>query len=845
MGKKVALLIGIGNYGSGLKTLQCPANGVNAMNTVLAEPEIGGFDEVIPLIDPDVGTMRSQIGAVFGRLAKSDLALFYFTGHGIKDMTGEFYLTTAQTQLFDNGRLNPGTAVEAEFVKRVMGNCYAQRKVIILDCCFGAAFAEGFLTMDDGGVDLEAELGGKGWVVLTAATARNYALEQEGEPLSVYTRYLTEGLRTGAAAKRGNAYISVGQLHDYLRTQVQKVAPTMSPEIFNARQGQAIQIAKAAIATRELTYREAIRSKIRRGQIGGAGRVYLNTLQQQLQLPPQRAAELETQELQPYAQKQAHLDTYRQALLAEIEVEYPLGDDAIADLQDLQKLLNLRDRDVRPLVIKTLQALSVRGDVRAMVSRLFSPPEITQPALPEPSQIQLPAIDIPLRSARGIDYQPLVELLRSQQWQEADQFTRQQMLKIAGRTTAGWLRGEDWENFPATDLQTIDQLWQAYSSDRFGLSLQIAAWESAGAHVDLETMRTVGIQLGWKPPEGYWKEPEGYTYNLSAPPGHLPTQLTKVGSLGRKFQAVAQKLRRQLPEPANAIGEPAQPVNPRVPHWSERWGMTAQSYPFETMRVNERGDIVERIAGEAECFVEDLGNGVTLEMVYIPGGEFLMGASEDEAGAFSDEPPQHRVTVPEFSLGKFAVTQAQYAAITGKNPSHFKGDQRPVERGAWQDAVAFCKALTDRTGKRYRLPSEAEWEYACRAHTSTPFAFGPTLTPDLANYDGNYSYGQGPEGTYRQQTTEVGQFLPNGLGLYDLHGNVWEWCADGWHYTYDGAPSDGTAWTAGGEQNGRVIRGGAWNVDPRLCRSASRLRLTPDLRNYDIGFRVVCSPPRT
>lgn len=203
------------------------------------------------------------------------------------------------------------------------------------------------------------------------------------------------------------------------------------------------------------------------------------------------------------------------------------------------------------------------------------------------------------------------------------------------------------------------------------------------------------------------------------------------------------------------------------------------------------------------------------------------------------------MTVPEFSLGKFAVTQAQYAAITGKNPSHFKGDQRPVERGAWQDAVAFCKALTDRTGKRYRLPSEAEWEYACRAHTSTPFAFGPTLTPDLANYDGNYSYGQGPEGTYRQQTTEVGQFLPNGLGLYDLHGNVWEWCADGWHYTYDGAPSDGTAWTAGGEQNGRVIRGGAWNVDPRLCRSASRLRLTPDLRNYDIGFRVVCSPPRT
>ncbi|MEO0989194.1 MAG: caspase family protein, partial [Cyanobacteria bacterium J06639_14] len=200
-GKKVALLVGVGKYGSGLKPLQCPANGVTELQAILANPEIGGFDQVIPLIHPDVGTMRSHIGEVFSGLSKQDLVLFYFTGHGIKDMTGEFYLTTSQTQLFNNGRhkgrLNPGTAVEASFVKTVMGNCYAQRKVIILDCCFGAAFAEGFLTMDDGRVDVKDQLGGEGWVVLTAATARNYALEQEGEPLSVYTRYLVEGLKTG------------------------------------------------------------------------------------------------------------------------------------------------------------------------------------------------------------------------------------------------------------------------------------------------------------------------------------------------------------------------------------------------------------------------------------------------------------------------------------------------------------------------------------------------------------------------------------------------------------------------------------------------------------------------
>jgi formylglycine-generating enzyme required for sulfatase activity len=261
--------------------------------------------------------------------------------------------------------------------------------------------------------------------------------------------------------------------------------------------------------------------------------------------------------------------------------------------------------------------------------------------------------------------------------------------------------------------------------------------------------------------------------------------------------------------------------------------VTAKIYTFETVRMNEQGAIVERIPGEAEYFVEDLGNGVTLAMVYVPGGEFLMGVPDGEAESYDDEKPQHRVTVPEFCLGKFAVTQAQYAAIAGENPSRFKGEQRPVERVSWHDAVAFCKALADRTGRHYRLPSEAEWECACRAGTSTPFAFGPTITPDLAHYGGDLG-----------QTAEVGQFPPNGLGLYDLHGNVWEWCADGWHDTYDGAPSDGTAWTEGGNQDRRVIRGGAWYLTPRNCRSAYRFNDTPVNRNYFIGFRVVCSPPR-
>ena len=160
MARKIALLIGVGDYGVGLSSLHCPLNGVAALSAVLDCPEIGGFDEVITLINPHVGDMRSRISEVFANLTKKDLVLFYFTGHGLKDMTGDFYLTTTQTELFSNGRPNAGTAVEAHFLKRELSNCMAARKVVILDCCFGAAFADGFLTMSDDSVDIEAQLGG-------------------------------------------------------------------------------------------------------------------------------------------------------------------------------------------------------------------------------------------------------------------------------------------------------------------------------------------------------------------------------------------------------------------------------------------------------------------------------------------------------------------------------------------------------------------------------------------------------------------------------------------------------------------------------------------------------------
>ena len=246
-----------------------------------------------------------------------------------------------------------------------------------------------------------------------------------------------------------------------------------------------------------------------------------------------------------------------------------------------------------------------------------------------------------------------------------------------------------------------------------------------------------------------------------------------------------------------------------------------------------------------DTFTEDLGKGVKLEMIAIPGGTFLMGSPENEVERFSDESPQHEVTVPGFFIGKYQLTQLQYQTIMGTNPSYFKGDNRPVEGVCWEDAVKFCQKLNHRTLGNYRLPSEAEWEYACRAGTKTPFHFGDNVTTDLVNYNGNYPYSSAPKGKYREQTTDVGIFPPNAFGLYDMHGNVWEWCEDERHENYINAPTDGSSWQSRISLGQKVLRGGCWHDYARYCRSACRLKSPCCSRNYFYGFRVVLSPSRS
>ena len=266
----------------------------------------------------------------------------------------------------------------------------------------------------------------------------------------------------------------------------------------------------------------------------------------------------------------------------------------------------------------------------------------------------------------------------------------------------------------------------------------------------------------------------------------------------------------------------------------------------QTVLVNEKGVVTERNSGQVNAFREGLGFGVGLDMVQIPAGEFVMGSPSDEEGRINAEGPQRTVTMSSFFMGRFPVTQTQYRAVMGENPSRFQsnGDHHPVEQVSWRDAVAVCEKLSELTGREYRLPSEAEWEYACRARTQTPFYFGETITTNVVNYNGGFTYGSGSKGDYRRRTTEVGRFPPNAFGLYDMHGNVWEWCADHWHGNYNGMPTDGTAWISSNESSFRLLRGGSWYNSPNYCRSALRYNSRLDYYSINVGFRLVCLATR-
>lgn len=317
--------------------------------------------------------------------------------------------------------------------------------------------------------------------------------------------------------------------------------------------------------------------------------------------------------------------------------------------------------------------------------------------------------------------------------------------------------------------------------------------------------------------------------------GILPAEMAKLID-----HLVAKDPNRRPQTAAEALGVVQEAERKLVTlHSTPSVMLSISPLPAESIQEFEYVIKGQRKTGKRKVVVLEIGGGQTMSFVRIEKGNFLMGAAPGEFLAEPDETPQRRVELSrDFYLGMYAVTQAQYRAVMGQSPSAFKGDLLPVESVSWEDAVAFCERLTDRTKQRMELPTEAQWEYACRAGTTTPFHFGLKLNGDLANQNGNQPYGTEETGPYKETTVEVGSYPANPWGLYDMHGNVWEWCRD-YYGPYDKVVGLTDPFQATKQVDfRRVLRGGSWSNLAWLCRAAFRRFHAPDSRDDDAGFRV-------
>ena len=349
---KVALLIGVGNYEhpDDLKPLVSAPKDVAAMQRILLNAQMGEFSEVIPLIDPDPMQMQEAIETLYRDRAKDDLVLLFFSGHGIKDDSGKLHFSTRVTRKTPRGELVKSTAVSARFVQEIMGNSRSRRQVMILDCCFSGAFDPALNAKDDGSLDVQGQLGAEGRVVLTSSSSTEYSFEQQGSDLSIYTRFLVEGIETGAADRDSDGKVSVQELHEYAAKKVQEIAPKMNPKIIVLKdEGFGVVFAKAQITDPKLKYRKEAERYSMRGEISLTGRALLNTLRGRLGLPLEEAQEIEEQVLQPFRERLKRIEDYRSAFVAEVERQYPLTPETLSELKDLREILGLRKEDVTPV----------------------------------------------------------------------------------------------------------------------------------------------------------------------------------------------------------------------------------------------------------------------------------------------------------------------------------------------------------------------------------------------------------------------------------------------------------------------------------------------------------------
>ncbi|GBO53292.1 serine/threonine protein kinase [Pseudanabaena sp. lw0831] len=640
---KKALLIGVSQYEAGLPPLAAAPKDVAAMLRVLQSPELGAFDDVKTLIDPDLEAMQTAIDLLFQSCQKGDLGLLYFSGHGITDDSDRLYLATRRTSK-DTFKAN---SVPASFIQGIMRDHHYQRQqVLILDCCYSGAFAEGWLAKSVD-INLKPQLEVEGSVVLTSSTATQKSYEDKEGELSLYTNYIVQGIESGAAESDGDGMISADELHEYAKRHVQSAKPAMKPEIYGIRQGIKILLSRARVDMK-LEYRLLVEKYVENGDVSIVGQEILKLRRDQWRLTDEIAISIENEVLEPDRNRLRNLERYRKALKRAVQQQFPLPEKTNRDLKDLQEILGLRDEDI---------------------------------------------IDI-----------------------------------------------QDAVTYPYAELKE-------------------------GFIID---------QTVTNPDEVHLDNGEFFANNV----------------------------------------------------------YSTKNFSYEVIEVNLKGLKISQQRKYAEYYREKLDEKTYLDMVLIRSTSHDVGDLSQNQG---NKYHQNNTLIPSFWMSKYLVTQSQWKSVAKLpkikyelelEPARFKGGSFPVERISWLEAEEFCERISKKTGKKYRLPSEFEWEYACRAGTKTPYHFGETITPDIANYRDKKK--NSPE-----QTTLVGCYrVANAFGLFDMHGNVWEWCKDIWNVNQEFR-------NLTGESCYRVICGGSWFDDKHNCRSSSRRQAEQENKHDTLGFRVV------
>ncbi|AFZ16742.1 caspase, EACC1-associated type [Allocoleopsis franciscana] len=352
---KVALLIGVSEYEQGLNSLLAAAKDIEAMRDVLLDPGIGGFTKpnITVLKNPERQTMEEAIYSLFAGRHKDDLLLLFFSGHGIKDDLGNLYLATRRTRKSSNGELISPTAVAARFVHDCMSRSRSKRQIVILDCCFSGAFAEGLSAKDDGTINIREQLGGEGRAVLTSSSSTQYSFEQEGEELSLYTRFLIEGMKTGEADQDGDDVISIDELHEYASRKVKEVKPEVKPEIYAIREGFKIRLTKVPLGDPRQRYQKEVARYGKRGDLTIVSRGILDALRAKLEFSVDEAKVLEDEILEPYRKEfRQKIQRYEQIFTDLLQQEESVSDATRQELQNLQQVLELRNEDTVPIEAK-------------------------------------------------------------------------------------------------------------------------------------------------------------------------------------------------------------------------------------------------------------------------------------------------------------------------------------------------------------------------------------------------------------------------------------------------------------------------------------------------------------